>query len=276
MEVKKKNAQFAPWREKLHEIIFESNTPQGKFFDLCLLVAIIFSVIVVMLETVESIATEYGNALRILEWIFTALFTLEFIARIISVKRPLLYLTSPLGLIDLLSILPTYLSIFITGAQALLVIRTLRLIRIFRILKLTRFVGEADVLATALKNSRHKITVFLVVVASLVTIMGSLMYLIEPDEAGFTSIPISIYWAIVTLTTVGYGDIAPITVLGQAIASIIMIVGYGIIAVPTGIVTAEITNIKMHEKISNEACPNCSREGHDVDAEYCKFCGYKL
>lgn len=260
----------------MHEVIFESDTPAGRFFDLCLLIAIVLSVTIVMLETVQSVATKYREALRVMEWVFTIIFTIEFIARIISLRRPILYITNPLGIIDLLSILPTYISLIFVGAQALLVIRTLRLVRIFRILKLTRFVGEANVLATAMKASRPKIIVFVVVVLCLVTIMGSLMYLIEPAEAGFTSIPISIYWAIVTLTTVGYGDIAPVTVLGQAVASLIMIMGYGIIAVPTGIVTAEIANIKMHEKLNNEACPNCSREGHDIDAEYCKFCGHQL
>lgn len=264
------------WREQMHEVIFESNTKAGKFFDLCLLAAILLSVTIVMLESVSTIAFEYGNELRAFEWFFTIIFTLEYIARLISLKRPLYYVTSFLGLIDLMSILPTFLSLIFVGAQSLLVIRTIRLLRIFRILKLTRFVGEANVLATALKASKHKITVFMVAVISIVTIMGSLMYLIESPEAGFTSIPISIYWAIVTLTTVGYGDIAPQSVLGQAVASIIMVLGYGIIAVPTGIVTAEITNIKMHEKLNNSACLNCGREGHDADAEFCKFCGYKL
>lgn len=272
----KRERALSPWREKMHEIIFESNTPSGKLFDIGLLIAILLSVAVVMMESVASVASEYGPLLRSLEWFFTVLFTLEYIARILSLRQPKYYITSFLGFIDLLSILPTYLSIVFVGAQALLVVRTIRLIRIFRILKLTRFVGEADVLAAALRASRHKIIVFLVVVVSSVTIMGSIMYLIESSEAGFTNIPVSIYWAIVTLTTVGYGDIAPQTILGQALASVIMVLGYGIIAVPTGIVTAEFTNLKFNKKLNNIACLNCGREGHEIDAVFCKYCGEKL
>jgi len=263
------------WKFKLHEIVFESETRAGKLFDLGLLIAILLSVGVVMLDSVKSISAEYGTLLRTLEWIFTGIFTLEYILRILSLRSPRLYVFSFLGLIDLLSILPTYFAIFFPGSQAFLVIRILRLLRIFRILKLVHFVGEASILGRALQASKAKIIVFMVVVCSVVTIMGTLMYLVENPENGFTSIPKSIYWAIVTLTTVGYGDIAPQTVLGQTVASFIMILGYGIIAVPTGIITAEFTSIKF-KSISNQACPNCSRQGHDPDAKHCKFCGHHL
>jgi voltage-gated potassium channel len=273
--MKQKN-DYATWRQKLHEVIFESDTPAGKLFDVLLLIAIVLSVIVVMLESVRSIALTYGKQLHTLEWIFTILFTIEYFARIISFRHPKAYISSPLGIIDLMAILPTYLSIFISGAQTLIVIRTLRLLRVFRILKLVHFVGEANLISKALLASRAKIIVFLVAVVSLVVIFGTIMYLVEPYESGFTSIPQSIYWCIVTMTTVGYGDITPTTVLGKTIASLIMIMGYGIIAVPTGIVTAEMTSLKKSDIISTQVCANCSREGHDPDARYCKYCGFNL
>lgn len=262
------------WRLRMHEIIFESDTRAGKLFDVALLWAILFSVVAVMLESVKDIEALYGNVLRNVEWFFTILFTVEYIARIISVGRPLKYMTSFLGIIDLLAIIPTYLSLFVAGAQFFLVLRTIRLLRVFRIFKLARFLGEADVLRRALKASRFKITVFLGVVFSSVVIMGTAMYLIEGSENGFTSIPRSIYWAIVTLTTVGYGDIAPRTVLGQVLASVIMIMGYGIIAVPTGIVTVELS--QAGKPVTSQACPSCSLQGHDGDAVYCKHCGARL
>ncbi len=211
-----------------------------------------------------------------MEWFFTILFSIEFIARIVTIGKPLRYVFSFFGLVDIFSILPTYLSLIVPGSRYLLVIRSLRLIRIFRIFKLTRYLSEGDTLLSALRASRYKVTVFLGTVATLVIIMGTLMYIVEGAEHGFTSIPRGIYWAIVTLTTVGYGDIAPKTVFGQFLASIIMIMGYGIIAVPTGIVTAELAGIKTRGMITTQSCPECSRQGHDSDATHCKFCGGKL
>jgi voltage-gated potassium channel len=209
------------------------------------------------------------------EWFFTILFTIEYLLRLVSVGRPLAYATSFFGVVDLLAILPTYLSILIPGAQYLLVIRILRVLRIFRILKLVQYLGEARMLTQALRASRRKITVFLFVVLTLVTIFGSLIYLIEDPKDGFTSIPKSIYWSIVTLTTVGYGDMSPQTGLGQLLSALIMIIGYGIIAVPTGIVTVELAQA-FKRQISTQACPECSAEGHDIDAKFCKYCGSGL
>lgn len=264
------------WRHRLHEIIFEADTPAGKLFDVVLLIAILLSVLAVMLESVTGIRLEYGRALYIAEWIFTILFTVEYIARLIAVRKPLNYAVSFFGIVDLISILPTYLSLVFVGAQSLLVIRSIRLLRVFRIFKLVRFLGEASQLTAALKASRPKIIVFIGAVFTMVVIMGTLMYLIEGAENGFTSIPKSIYWAVVTLTTVGYGDIAPQTVWGQALATLIMILGYGIIAVPTGIVSAEMSRQKPLPPVSTQACPNCGAEGHDSDAAYCKKCGAHL
>jgi voltage-gated potassium channel len=262
-------------RTKLHEIIFEADTRAGKFFDLMLIVSIITSVVMVMLDSVNGIQQDHGTLLYLGEWIFTLLFTVEYILRLYCVGRPLSYATSFFGVVDLLAVLPTYLSIFFPGTQYFLVIRVLRVLRIFRVLKLAKYVGETRMLIQALRASRRKITVFLFAVLTLVIIFGALMYLIEDPDAGFTSIPRSIYWAIVTLTTVGYGDISPRTDLGQAVSAIIMIIGYGIIAVPTGIVTAELTQVyKM--SVSTQACPQCSAEGHDTDAKFCKFCGSTL
>ncbi|MCH8317131.1 MAG: ion transporter [Bacteroidetes bacterium] len=266
---------MSKWKRKIHEVIFEADTPAGKAFDIALLWAIILSVVAVMLDSVKSIETYCGAFLRTLEWVFTIIFTIEYIARIISTGKPLRYIFSFFGLIDLLSIVPTYMSFFISGTQSLLVIRTLRLLRVFRILKLARYIGETQHLVRALKLSRPKIVVFLLSVVSIVIIMGTIMYLIEGQENGFTSIPRSIYWAIVTLTTVGYGDISPQTVLGQTMASFIMIMGYGLIAVPTGIVTTELVKIDKRN-FTTAACLQCSEEGHDNDAKYCKFCGAKL
>ncbi|MFT6716290.1 MAG: voltage-gated potassium channel [Saprospiraceae bacterium] len=263
----------SPWKQKLHEIIFEADTKAGKLFDVVLLWSILISVVVVMLESVESLKAEYGTYFTYIEWTFTLLFSAEYIARVISIKKPLKYIFSFYGIVDLLSILPTFLGVFISGTQSLSVIRSLRLLRIFRVLKLGRFLSEADSLKTAMIASKQKIIVFLFAVMSATIIMGTLMYLIESKEAGFTSIPRSIYWAIVTLTTVGYGDIAPQSVLGQMIASFIMIIGYGIIAVPTGIIGAEISKAK---DVSTQCCSNCSKEGHDKDAGFCKQCGSKL
>lgn len=259
---------------KLHEIIFEADTRVGKFFDMALIGAIILSVIVVMLESVASVKADYGLLLTNLEWFFTILFTVEYILRLISVGKPLRYASSFFGVIDLLAILPTYLSLLFPGSQYLMVIRLLRVLRIFRVLKLVKYIREARMLRQALQASRRKITIFLFVVLNIVTITGSLMYFVEGARHGFTSIPRSIYWAIVTLTTVGYGDVSPQTPLGQTLAAIIMIMGYSIIAVPTGIVTAEMSQIL--KEVNTQACPQCSAEGHDNDAVYCKFCGNKL
>ena len=262
------------WQIKLHEIIFEADTRAGKLFDILLLWAILLSVAAVMLESVESISNVYGQELRIIEWVFTILFTFEYIARILTVGKPLKYITSFYGIIDLVSILPTFIGIFVSGTHTLSIIRSIRLLRVFRILKLVRFISEANVLIKALKASQAKIIVFLFAVLSLTFILGTIMYLIETPEAGFTSIPRSIYWAIVTLTTVGYGDIAPQTVLGQMLASLIMIIGYAIIAVPTGIVGAEMSKTKTNT--NTQSCPQCSLSGQADDAKYCKHCGSRL
>lgn len=261
-------------RRRLHEVIFEADTPAGKAFDIALLLLILLSVLTVMLESVGSIADRYGFWLRAVEWVFTAVFTLEYALRLISVERPTRYARSFFGVIDLLAILPTYLSLFFEGAQSLLIIRGLRLLRVFRVLKLAQFVGEADTLRRALEASRPKITIFLIAVLNIAAIMGTLMYLLEGEQSGFDSIPAGMYWAIVTMTTVGYGDIAPVTPLGKALASVLMVMGYGIIAVPTGIVTSEIT--KIGRPVSTQSCPVCAEEGHDTDATHCKYCGGTL
>ena len=262
-------------RSRLHEIIFEADTPAGKLFDVLLILSIVLSVVLVMLDSVSDINQKYGDLLFIGEWVFTLLFTIEYVLRLYSVGRPLSYATSFFGIVDLMAILPTYLSLIFPGAQFFLVIRILRVLRVFRVLKLVQYVSEARVLMQAMRASRRKIIVFLFVVLTLVVIFGSLMYIIEDPESGFTSIPRSVYWAIVTLTTVGYGDISPQTGLGQTLAALIMIIGYGIIAVPTGIVTAELTH-SYKKAISTQACPQCSAEGHDPDAKFCKYCGADL
>lgn len=266
------------WREKVFVIIFEADTYWGKVFDVSLLIFILGSVLAVMLETVAPIEAKYGSVLKVLEWVFTIYFTIEYVLRLICVRSPWRYATSFFGIIDLLSILPTYLSLFFAGTHYLAVIRALRLLRVFRIFKLAHFLNESTVILRALKASRAKITVFLVFILLLVTILGSVMYLIEGGETdtGFTSIPRSVYWAIVTLTTVGYGDIAPMTPLGQFIAAIIMIMGYAVLAVPTGIVTAEFANAKNDHELTTVTCSSCAKEGHDADADFCKYCGTKL
>ncbi len=258
-------------RKKLFVIIFGTDTPAGKAFDVGLLIAILLSVLAVMLESVSSIEERYVDILHIIEWILTILFSLEYLTRIYVTDYKRRYIFSFYGLIDLLSLLPTYLSLVLAGTQYLLIIRALRLLRVFRILKLGRFVGEGEQLARALKSSRHKITVFMATVVMLVVMMGTVMYLVEGGQNGFTSIPRSVYWAIVTLTTVGYGDIAPQTILGQAVASFVMILGYAIIAVPTGIVTVELGKDK--KKMEQTMCENCGHKGHDNNAIHCKMCG---
>lgn len=264
----------APWRATLFEVIFHSDTPAGRAFDLALLVLILASVLAVSLETVAWFQERHGEALRIWEWVATVVFTLEYLLRMICVSRPRHYVFSFYGIVDLLSILPSYLSLVVAGAHYLLVVRILRMLRIFRILKLTRFLSESSTLSAALYASRHKIGVFLYAVLLSVTIIGAIMYVVEGPASGFTSIPTSIYWAIVTLTTVGYGDISPVTPLGQFLACLVMILGYGIIAVPTGIVTSELAAAR--QQAPGRVCPNCARGGHDADARYCKQCGNAL
>ena len=262
-------------RDRLHEIIFEADTPAGKAFDVSLMVLIILSVVAVMLESTSTVAARYGQWLRTFEWFVTILFTIEYLLRLYCVGKPARYARSFFGVVDLLAILPTYLSFIIPGAQSLLVIRALRLLRVFRVLKLAHFVGEASELRSALRASARKIIVFLGAVLTIVVIVGSMMYLIEGEANGFTSIPVSIYWAVVTMTTVGYGDIAPQTALGKILASAIMIMGYGIIAVPTGIVSVELASV-TRRKITTQACPECGAGGHDLDAVHCKYCGAKI
>ena len=270
------DAKIARLRARLHQIIFEADTPAGRAFDLLLLLAIVASVIVVMLESVASVRANAGPALRALEWGFTILFTIEYALRLFTVQRPLRYAMSVFGLIDLFAILPTYLSIVFPGAQSFLVIRLLRLLRIFRILKLGEYLHESHTMAQALRASRRKIQVFLLSTLTIVVVVGALMYVIEGEEHGFTSIPVSIYWAVVTLTTVGYGDLAPVTPLGQSLAALLMLTGYGIIAVPTGIVTAELARAASAGTVSSQACPSCGLGAHEHDAVYCRKCGAKL
>jgi len=264
------------FKKRLYEIVFEADTPAGKAFDIALLVTILLSILVVILESVKSIYTEFGILLRVLEWSITIFFTIEYILRIFIVNKPKSYIFSFYGIIDLLSVLPSYIGLAFAGMSGLIVIRALRLLRIFRILKLSRYVSESKVIVAALKASRAKISVFLYAVVMLVIIIGTIMYLVEGEVGGFTSIPRGIYWAIVTLTTVGYGDIAPVTPIGQFIASFVMILGYAIIAVPTGIVTSEFALAAKSKKITAEVCPNCLHEDHDSGAIYCKLCGTKL
>ena len=265
------------WRGRLYRIIFEHDSPGGRAFDVALLAAIGLSVMAVMLESVPGVRARHGPALVAAEWAFTVLFTVEYALRLLCVRRPLRYAWSFYGFVDLLAVMPTYAALFVDGAQELLVIRALRLLRVFRVLKMGEYLVEAGVLKAALRRSRPKITVFLVTVLTLVLIVGALMHLIEGPDNGFTSIPISVYWAIVTLTTVGYGDIAPRTAVGRLLASAVMIVGYGIIAVPTGIVTAEL--VRGNQPLATRPprrCSACEAAGHDADANYCKYCGSNL
>ena len=262
------------FKDNLYEIIFEADTKVGKVFDVILLILILLSIFAVSLESVKDISLRYGKFLYAFEWAITFFFTIEYILRIYIVNKPKKYIFSFFGIIDFLSILPSYISLFIVGAHGLVVIRALRLVRVFRVFKLSRYVSESKVLYTALKASKAKISVFLYSVIMLVIIVGTVMYLVEGEENGFTSIPQGIYWAIVTLTTVGYGDIAPVSTLGKFIASFVMIIGYGIIAVPTGIVSTELA--LASKKVTTQVCPECLQEGHDHDSTHCKYCGSQL
>jgi len=270
---RKQDLELKGWRLKAHKIIFESDTSAGRIFDMLLVVAIVISVLIVFLETVPSINLKYGPLLISLEWFFTILFTLEYFFRIVSLKKPFLYVKSFYGIIDLLSVLPTYLSILFTGTGIFLVLRIFRLLRLFRTLKLIRYVSQAKELKIALKSSKEKIIVFLVAVISVVLIAGSLLYFVEGPENGFTSIPTSVYWSVVTVTTVGYGDMVPHTALGKFIASCLMIVGFGIIAVPAGIFSAEM--IKQKKLKNMNACDDCGKL-NSLEAHFCNFCGSKI
>ena len=264
----------AGWRLRLFEIIFESDTPSGRAFDVALLWAIGISVAVVILESVASIRAAYGPILTAIEWVLTILFTIEYVARLVVVRRPLAYVTSYYGIVDLLAVVPMYLELLLPGSHVLVVVRALRALRVFRILKLGRHLGEAQVLKNALRASRPKITVFLTFVISAVIVVGALMYLVEGPEHGFPDILTGMYWAVVTLCTVGYGDIVPHTPLGKFIASLLMVMGYGVIAVPTGILSAELA--RLPRSVSGQSCPSCTWMDHDVDAAHCKKCGARL
>ena len=275
MDSQPDTTSFPRWRRKLHEVIFEADTTAGKAFDVVLIISIVASVAVVLLESMNPVRARYGQLLHFLEWFFTILFTIEYILRLVCVKMPFRYATSFYGVIDLLAVIPTYIRIFVPGMQTLLILRILRLLRIFRVFKLTAYMSAANVISSALRESRQKIGVFLMAVITVVAIIGSFMYVIEGEAHGFKDIPTSIYWAIVTLTTVGYGDLSPVTPLGKMLASVVMIMGYGIIAVPTGIVTVEMTKSSM-KKVTTQACPACGSEGHSYDAKHCKYCGEHL
>ena len=262
-------------KQTVHTVIFEAETPAGKAFDVGLIITILASVLAVFLDTINSIHQEYGELFYQVEWVFTILFTIEYGLRLWCINNRWSYARSFFGLVDLLGILPTYLSLFVVGAQYLLVIRILRVLRVFRILRLMRFVGEAELLMAAMRSSRRKITVFFLSVLTMVVVFGSLMYVVEGEEHGFTSIPESIYWAIVTLTTVGFGDITPETPLGKALASLVMIMGYAVIAVPTGIFALEMGQAERAQR-NTRTCPHCAAEGHSMEATYCWRCGSHL
>ncbi|HKO69171.1 MAG TPA: ion transporter [Burkholderiaceae bacterium] len=264
------------WRRAWFEIIFESQTRQGRTFDLILLAVIIASVLVVVLDSVGSYSQRHGAVLNGLEWTFTVLFTVEYIARIVAVQRPLRYATSFYGLVDLMSVLPTYLAYLFPELHALIDIRLLRLLRAFRILKLTEYLTEISVLGDALRASRRKILVFICTVLTIDVLMGTLMYVVEGPKNGFSNIPVSVYWAITTMTTVGFGDIAPQTGLGRAIASFMMLLGWGILAVPTGIVTAEMTHRRFGARAAGPICQSCGADDHAASAQFCAHCGKPL
>lgn len=268
-----------PWRRRLHTIVFEADTPAGRTFDAVLLLLIVLSLVVVSFETISSLSASTRFWLRVLEWVLTVMFTAEYVVRLLVVRHPLIYAGSFFGIVDLLALLPTWVSLIFPGAQALLAIRVLRLLRIFRVFKLARYLSEARLIGDALRASSRKIAVFLFTVSTIVVVVGALMYLIEGPEHGFTSLPASMYWAVVTLTTVGYGDLAPHTGLGQAVASLVMILGYGIIAVPTGIVTAEFANASRRlepHQINTQMCAHCGADDHVSGSKFCRHCGEPL
>ncbi len=270
------SAGAASWQRTLYVVIFEADTRAGKAFDVALLIAILTSVVLVMLETVHDLARDHESFFRIGEWVVTGLFTIEYVLRLACLKRPLRYALSFFGIIDLLAILPGWYDLMLLGGKArpLLVVRSFRLLRIFRIFRLTDFLDEASVLRHAIWSSRAKIVVFLTTVMVIVVVLGTMLYLVESEQSGFTSIPQSVYWAIVTLTTVGYGDVTPVTPAGKALAALLMIAGYSLIIVPTGILSAEFA--RSSSMGSPQACPGCSRSGHDAGARHCKFCGARL
>ena len=273
--LKDKEVRLKPWQLKIKTVIYGTDTWPGKFFDVSLLILILLSIVVIMLESVKSLYALYASYFLVIEFVITGLFTIEYFLRIIALKKPFKYIFSFYGLVDLLAILPTYLSLIFTGTKPLTVIRALRFLRVFRILEMTPYLSGANTIMKAIYDSRYKIIVFIISMLTIVIILGSIMYSIESVEAGFTSIPRSVYWAIITITTVGYGDIAPMTPLGQAIASIIMLIGYSIIAVPTGIVSAEIVTQK-HQKIRKFACHDCGATDQKKNASFCYSCGAKL
>lgn len=264
------------WRSKIFKIIYHADTPAGKWFDILLIFFIVLSVLTIILDSVNELHVDYGGFFYILEWFFTAVFTLEYILRLISIRKPIKYVFSFFGIVDILSIIPTYLSLFIAGTQSLLVIRILRILRVFRILKLVQYTTQMQILTRAVNNSRHKLFVFFFFVITILILFGSLMYLIEGPKNGFTSIPHGIYWAVVTLTTVGYGDIAPHTVLGRTVASFIMLTGYSIIAIPTGIFAAELGKEASRNRKLSRQCEACGLVGHTQNASYCRKCGEEL
>lgn len=266
----------SPWRNRVHDVVFEADTPAGRAFDVAVLAIILASVLAVLLDSVAVIHARYGTWLYAAEWGFTALFTVEYLLRLATVDRPWRYVRSFYGVVDLLAVVPTYLSLLLPGTQALLVVRALRLLRVFRVLKLVRYFNESRVLAGAMRAAAPKIAVFLYVELTLVVIIGAAVYLVEGPENGFTSIPKAMYWCIVTITTVGYGDMVPATVLGKSLATVTMLLGYGIIAVPTGIVSVEMARAVTRADITTQSCHACAREGHDADASHCKYCGAEL
>lgn len=276
MEENEVQSRFKRYQHKTRQIIFEADTPAGKCFDVVLIGLIMLSVITVMLDSVKDINSVFAEEFYLAEWIFTIIFTIEYILRLLCIERPMRYARSFFGIVDLLAIIPTYLSLLVPGSHYLLVIRLLRVLRVFRVLKIAQYVGEADLLVTALRESRRKITIFLFAVITLATIAGSLMYIVEGEASGFTSIPRSVYWAVVTLTTVGYGDISPVTPLGQALAMVIMLMGYGIIAVPTGIVSVELARATERRNVGIRACHSCGGEHLAPEARYCMHCGVPL
>lgn len=278
METQQQPSELQPdrsLRQRVYSVIFESDTPAGRTFDVVLIGTIILSIVVVCLDSIAEMRARYGALLIAFEWVLTFLFTAEYILRLYAARRPLAYATSFFGVVDLISIIPTYISLLVPGAHYLLVVRILRLLRIFRVLKLAEYLHEAAVLRRALRASQQKISVFLLTVLTIVVIVGALMYVVEGEAGGFTNIPMGIYWAIVTLTTVGFGDITPVTPLGRALAAVVMLLGYGIIAVPTGIVTSELARVAQTTR-ELRACPVCDATGHDRDAHFCKYCGEEL